>query len=310
MLYTVTLNPGIDHTLTVPRIDFDCVLRATQVRRDCGGKGFNVSRALKMLDLESQALGFIGGESGKWEERTLQSLGIATDFDRIGGETRTCVVIREAGRDRHIKVNEPGPCISPAEQVALRDHVSAIAAQGDHWAFSGSLPPGMPEDYYAALIQIVQSKGGLAYLDSSQAALSAGIAASPYLVKPNRQEAEELSGIKILTLVDFQQAAAYFFDFGIQVVALSLGAGGLFLTTPAHCVWVRPPHVDAINAVGPGDALLAGILYATVNHFSLAEIARWGVACGTMAVIKDGVNFGSLEEVHNMVNLIEVVDAH
>jgi 1-phosphofructokinase family hexose kinase len=186
--------------------------------------------------------------------------------------------------------------------------VSALAAPGDSWVFSGSLPPGLPEDYYAALIQIVQANGAMAYLDSSRSALSMGIAASPYLVKPNRQEAEELTGIKIQTLADYKQTAAYFFDFGAQMVALSLGANGLFLTTPAHSVWVIPPRVDPINGVGPGDALLAGILYATANHLSLAEMARWGVACGTMAVVQNGVNFGTFEEVQNLVKKIEVVD--
>ncbi|MGD0003176.1 MAG: 1-phosphofructokinase family hexose kinase [Anaerolineaceae bacterium] len=307
MIYTVTLNPGIDHTLVVEQLDLNSVLRAVRVYRNCGGKGFNVSRALKVLGMESQALGFIGGDSGKWEERQLQSLGITTNFDIIGVETRTCVVIIDTSGTHHIKVNEPGPLISGKEQAALLNRVKSLARAGDFWVFSGSFPPGLAENYYAELINIVQMEGAKACFDSSRNELSAGIKAAPFLIKPNRLEAEELTGNKIDTVEDFKKAANYFLAGGIQMVALSLGVDGLFLSTKTNSVWVIPPRMNALNPVGPGDALLAGVLYGLVNHFILRDIARWGVACGTTSVMKEGVNFGTLDEVQNFLSRIEVV---
>ena len=307
MIYTVTLNPGIDHTLVVERLDMNSVLRAIKVHRDCGGKGFNVSRALKLLGLESQTLGFIGGDSGKWEEQHLQSLGITTDFDTIAGETRTCVVIIDTNGSQHIKVNEPGPLISNKEQAALLNRVKSLARAGDFWVFSGSFPPGLAENYYAELINIVQMAGAKACLDSSRNELLAGIKATPFLIKPNRLEAEEFYGRRINTIEDFTDAARYFLSDGIQMVALSLGVDGLFLSTKTNCVWVKPPRVNALNPVGPGDALLAGVIFGLVNQFTLRDIARWGVACGTMSVMKEGVNFGTLDEVMNFLSKIEVV---
>jgi len=115
MIVTVTLNPGPDRTLTVPAFAYDRVLRATSLRLDWGGKGLNVSRALKVLGTASVATGFAGGYAGQMITDGLESLGIATDFVPIAGETRTNTVIIEEGTDRYIKVNEAGPTVRPEE---------------------------------------------------------------------------------------------------------------------------------------------------------------------------------------------------
>src|SRR5215217_1281255 len=107
-IYTLTLNPGLDRTLTVAKLDDNTVLRATSSRLDWGGKGFNVSRALQALGEESIALGIVGGYTGKMLTEGLSNLGIATDFVHIDSETRTNTVIEEAGSGRYFKVNEAG----------------------------------------------------------------------------------------------------------------------------------------------------------------------------------------------------------
>src|SRR4051794_19429177 len=123
MIYTVTLNPALDRELTVPALVFDDVLRASATRVDCGGKGFNVGRMLGALGAESVALGFAGGHTGSMLRDGLAALGIATDFVWVAGETRTNISIVTTRYDRHIKVNEPGPTISPNEQAELRAQV-------------------------------------------------------------------------------------------------------------------------------------------------------------------------------------------
>src|SRR3954451_24411287 len=112
MIYTVTLNPALDRELTVPALVFDDVLRATETRVDCGGKGFNVSRMLAALGAESIALGFAGGHTGAMLRDGLAALGIETDFVQIGGETRTNVSIVMTNDGHYVKVNEAGPTIS------------------------------------------------------------------------------------------------------------------------------------------------------------------------------------------------------
>jgi pfkB family carbohydrate kinase len=142
MIYTVTLNPALDRELTVPALLFDDVLRATETRVDCGGKGFNVARMLAALGAESVALGFAGGHTGAMLRDGLAALGITTDFVWIAGETRTNVSIVAADYSRHIKVNEPGPIVSAREQAALRARSRERARSGD-WRHRPSIVNGL-----------------------------------------------------------------------------------------------------------------------------------------------------------------------
>lgn len=112
-LYTITLNPGLDRTLTVPKLHENSVLRASISRLDWGGKGFNVARALQAMGTKSVAMGLVGGFTGQMLTQGLNQLGISTDFIQIAGESRTNTVIEEAESGRYIKVNEPGPQLKP-----------------------------------------------------------------------------------------------------------------------------------------------------------------------------------------------------
>ncbi len=306
MIYTVTLNPGVDHTLIVPSIEFNQVLRSSQVHRDCGGKGFNVSRSLHLLGSKSIALGLVGGHNGRWEEKCLRSSGIETDFDTVAGDTRTCVVVIEQGSGKYIKVNESGPTVSDQELNKFKNHVSRLAKAGDYWVFSGSLPPGIGSGIYTDLIGLVQSLGAVACLDTSGEPLTLGLKATPYLIKPNCHEAGEIIGKDILSEEDYRSAVAYFLEIGITIVALSLGAEGLLLASKDEMIRVTPPPIHVKNPVGSGDSLLAGLLFAFEQKMSLRAAGEWGVACGSVAASQDGVNFGTKEAIRKMADRIGV----
>jgi 1-phosphofructokinase family hexose kinase len=297
VIVTVTPNPSLDRTLTVPRIAFNEVLRATASRLDWGGKGLNVSRALKALDADSVATGFVGGATGRLLERGLGDLGIATDFVTIAGETRTNIVITDADMGRYVKVNEAGPAVQADEVATFLDRAGERAHPGDIWVLSGSLPPGAPPDFYARLVTLVQARGAKALLDSSGEPLRLGCAASPYLVKPNVVEAEEMAGMQIRSNADALSAAECFQRQGVEWVALSLGADGLLVASARRAVWARPPRVQVRNPVGAGDTLLAGIAWALERGLPPEEMARWGVAAGTAAAMREGVSVGSRAEV-------------
>ena len=306
MIITLTLNPGLDRTLTVPRILLDEVLRATKTQLDWGGKGFNVSRALMALGMDSLAMGLAGGATGQMLERGLGDLGIATDLLQIAGETRTNIVVTDAGAKRHIKVNEPGPAVQQEELAALLDRVREQVRSRDLWVLSGSLPPGVPPTIYAQLIDIIHGGGAIAFLDTSGEPLRLGCAARPFLIKPNVAEAEEMVGKAIESDTDALQAAAFFLEQGAELVALSLGAGGLLLSSGQKAIRAIPPQVQARNSVGAGDALLAGITWALERGLPLEEVARWGVAAGTAAAMGEGVGVGSYAEVQGLYKVTSV----
>lgn len=306
MIITVTLNPSLDRSLTVPRITFGGVLRATVSRQDWGGKGFNVSRALQALGTESVAMGLVGGPTGQVLERGLGAMGIATDLLFIVGETRTNVVIAEAEGERYVKVNEPGPVVHEDGLAVFLDRVSARVCPGDLWIFSGSLPPGVPSGFYARLVRLVQARGARALLDASGEPLRLGCSARPCLVKPNSAEAAEMTGLEIQTESDALDATRSFLRHGVEYVALSLGARGLLLACAEKVVRARPPRVQARNPVGAGDALLAGLAWALERDLPLEEMARWGVAAGTAAAKHEGVSTGTRAEVIALYDEVKI----
>ena len=301
-IYTVTLNPGLDRTLAVPDLHENAVLRATSSRLDWGGKGFNVSRALQALGMDTVALGVVGGFTGQMLTKGLADMGIATDFVQVAGETRTNTVIEEAHSGRYIKVNEAGPTVERAALDRLCDRVVTHLTPNSYWAVCGSLPPGVPADFYAELITLIQGGGGIVALDTSGEALRQGVHAAPFLVKPNAEEATELTGIPIHDDATARRVAEYFMDQGATLVALSLAADGLLLAARERSMHIRPPQVTIQTLVGVGDALLAGILYALHHRLPLPDVARWGVAAGTAAAMTPGVGVGTLADVRALVD--------
>lgn len=297
MIVTVTLNPVLDRTLTVSEIVMNEMVRALETREDWGGKGFNVSRALRALGVPSLALGFAGGATGEKLAAGLHELGIATDLIPIAGETRTNIVITNRAGTEYVKVNEPGPTVRTAEAVAFLDRVAATAGHGDLWALCGSLPPGLPVDFYAQLIGLLHERGARVLLDTSGEPLRLGLEARPYAIKPNLPEVEAWLGHPVCDDVALTEAVEALLRRGISLVALSLGVDGLALATADTRVRARPPQVTALNPVGAGDALVAGLLWALSEAKPLAEVAAWGVAAGTAAAMREGVSVGTRAEV-------------
>ena len=294
------------------------MLRAAAVREDLGGKGFNVSRALLALGEPSVAAGFVGGHAGRRIAEGLSALGLATELVALaGGETRTNVTV--VAPDRHVKVNEPGPAVSPEEQARLVARVRALARAGDLWVVSGSLPPGARPELYAELVRIVQGAGARALLDTSGAALRAGCAAAPFLVKPNAVEARELTGPGLAPLapsVAARSAAESKGDLppagelravldaihrlGPAHVLLTLGAEGAVLSTGGRTWRATPPAVEERNPIGAGDALLAGLVFGLARGLALPEALRWGVAAGAAAASLPGTAVGDRELVERL----------
>ena len=302
MLITITPNPVLDKTITVKHIVFDEMSRATAVQQDWGGKGFNVSRALHKMGLENLAMGFIGGGTGQKLQQELDDLGIETDLVLIAGETRTNIVIIEAESKRYIKVNEAGPTIQTLEIDMLFERVRQRVKPGDFCALCGSLPPGTPDNFYADLVTLIQSRGARTLLDTSGTPLQLGLAAHPFLIKPNAIEAAMLTGYPVTTLVEANTAAHFLLHAGATTVALSMGAQGMILAyksdSRVSILHAEPPQVQILHPTGAGDALLAGIIYALEQGWSMDDIARWGVASGTAAAMREGVSVGTYKEIH------------
>lgn len=305
MIFTLTPNPSIDHSLTIPQIRFNSVLRSQKVRLDLGGKGFNISRSLMQFGTDSIAIAWVGGGTGKMLADGLQSLGIQTDFVWVEHDTRTNTRIDEEQGDWYIKVNEPGPPITESDIEQLFQKVEGYAKKDDIWVLSGSLPPDVPDEFYADLIKLIKSRGVKVYLDTNGPALRYGCQAGPYLVKPNAKEAESIVGFDVQDREDAKRAALPFLRMGIDYLAITMGAEGLLFATQREMIHAKPPKIKVKNESGAGDSLLAGLIYAQIREWEPVEVARWAVATGAAASETEGVSEFDVRRVQEILLEVE-----
>lgn len=305
-IFTVTLNPAVDRELTVPQITYDRVLRSSSQRVDFGGKGFNVSRMLKSLGLGSTAMGFVGGKSGELLDEGLRPLGIQTDFVWIADETRTNVSIKSTDENQYIKINEPGPTITPREQEELIEKISRLCHPGDWWVLAGSLPPGIPENYYSRMINLIQNKKARVIFDTSGKALVKGCQAQPFMIKPNDFELQELSGMPVDNLEQIMTAAKSLQAKGITIIVVSLGKEGALLLSSKEYFFAKTPPIKESNPIGAGDSMVGGMVWAMLKKYQLADILRWGVACGAAAASLSGTAVGSQKYVKNLASQTKI----
>lgn len=305
MIYTLTLNPAVDRELTVPAIEFDSVLRASESRVDFGGKGFNVSRLFKAMGASSTAVGFLGGRAGELLQDGLQSLGIGTNFVWVPGETRTNVSIVTRAHDHYIKVNEKGPPVDAEKQKELLDKIDSLARPGDWWILAGSLPPGVANDFYARIVNILGRHEAHAILDTSGESLRLGCAEKPYLVKPNAEEAQMLTGLPMNTPAEIASAAVEIHKMGAQNVIVSMGKAGALLYTPDGAWLTHTPKIKEKNPIGAGDSMVGGLVWALTQGIALKEALGWGVASGAATASLSGTEVGSrplIEELFSQVS--------
>jgi len=293
MIYTLTLNPAVDRELTVPQLEFDSVLRASESRVDIGGKGFNVTRLLKSMGAASTAIGFLGGRAGALLQDGLQSLGIGTDFVWVPGETRTNVSLVTETHDHYIKANEKGPVVPAAQQQELLAKIDGLALRGDWWVLAGSLPPSVPDDFYAQIVDVLSRRGVQAILDAMGAALRLGCAQKPYLVKPNAEEARALTGLPTDTPAEIAAAATAIRKLGAQNVVVSLGKAGAMLQTSEGTWLAHSPPIVEKNPIGAGDSMVGGLVWALTQGIALQVSLAWGVASGAATASLPGTEVGS-----------------
>lgn len=305
-IVTVTLNPALDRTLSVPQLLPGAMNRARLVRQDWGGKGINVSRALRALGVTSRISGLIGGVTGELLKNRLTAEGFEVSFVSVSGETRQNITLRDDASGLYTKLNEPGPTISGQDEASVAAFIEQTARPGDIWVFSGSLPAGASPDLYARLIGSVQERNAQAILDTSGAALRLGTAARPMVIKPNSEEAAEALGVALDDDEAHAAAALALHTRGVRYVLLTRGAQGALLAGDGEVCRATPPQIDALSSVGAGDASLAGLLWGLVEGYSLADMARCAVACGAAAALQEGTGIGSRALVDDIYERVSV----
>ncbi len=278
MILTVTVNPSLDRTLEVDLLMRGTVQRALASRRDPGGKGINVSRALAAAGHRTRAVLPVGGSDGHELIRLLTAEGVEALAVPIEASTRSNIGVVEADGTT-TKLNEAGADLTPDEIGGLT-HAVVEAARGADWVVaSGSLAPGLPIGYYAELVELLRHIDVRVAVDTSGPALPAAVAAGPALIKPNREELAEASGRPVRTVGDALDATRALQDAGAHTVLVSLGADGALLVEGARVSHGEAYVAEPRSTVGAGDAMLAGFLSAGGSGAAaLATGLAWGAA--------------------------------
>lgn len=288
-IVTFTMNPSIDVNFEVEKITPDRKLRGSQPVRHPGGGGINVSRALKQFGSMSNALFTRGGEQGHMLTRMLEEQGIRYVPVQIMGLTREDYLVRERSTGSMMRFTLPGPVLSKGEVDACFDSVMSYVEEGDYLVMNGSLPPGVPDDFYSSLVRAVCTKGVQCVVDTSGTPLKKAVESGVFLVKPNMRELADLYGGEIKDEKDQLTAAQSLVREGkSETVVLSLGAAGVLLVTGNEHMRLRSPSVPIVSRVGAGDSMVAGIVYGLSEGYDIETAVQYGIAFGAAAVMTPG----------------------
>jgi 1-phosphofructokinase family hexose kinase len=298
---TVTMNPSIDQHILIDRLVKDDAIRAREIRRDPGGKGINVSRALKELGAETLAFGLTGGGAGYILKSLLRERGIVFESVEVLEETRINFIFTDRSDRTQTRISSPGPWVTLEETDRLAALVLRRAPMPPWWVLGGSLPRGIPVDFYARLIRDLGRAGARCFLDADDDVLRVGIEALPYGIKPNENELARLAERELGGEPEILEAARDVVGLGVAVVAVTLGAQGAMIVTTDEVVRVRAPEVEVLSKVGAGDAFLAALVFSLSRGEPLEQAGRLGVAAGTAAVIHEGTQLCRKEDVEHLL---------
>lgn len=299
------MNPSIDKTIVIEKLEPYALNRVISSRTDLGGKGINVAKVLKNFGVDVSVIGLIAGKQGKFLQKSLQDAKISTDFLEIEGETRTNLKIFDRSVNKTTEINESGFYVSKKNLALFKEKFKNSIKNAEIVVLSGSLPPGVPKSFYADCISIAKAEGVKVLLDADGCALEEGIKSIPYAIKPNLHELEALSKRKFTTKLEIAQAARDLIKTGIELVIVSLGANGAVVVNKDEAYDVDSWDIVVKSATGAGDSMVAALAYSLLHNSTLYKIAEITTAAGTVTTSKEGSLLCSLQEViqslHNVV---------
>ena len=286
-ILTLTLNPALDLTVRLARLEPGAVNRSETLLTHAAGKGVNVAQVLADLGHHVTVGGFLGEDNPQAFEALIARRGFADAFIRVPGETRSNIKIAELD-GRVTDVNAPGPQVSEQAQQALLNQLTLIAPGHDAVVVAGSLPRGISAQWFQGLLEHLKSLGLKVALDTSGEALRAGLQAGPWLIKPNTEELAEALDCPTDSIAQQAQAAERLHAQGVEHVVVSHGADGVNWFSPGTALHATPPKVSVASTVGAGDSLLAGMLHGLLGVDLPQTTLRRATAIAAMAVTQIG----------------------
>ncbi len=280
---TVTLNPALDLTVQLPSLRLGEVNRSESLQVHAAGKGLNVAQVLADLGHQLTVTGFLGDGNPQAFEQLFAARGFTDEFVRVAGETRSNLKLAEAD-GRVTDINGPGLAVSEGQCDELLARLQRLAPAHDLVVVAGSLPRGIDSQWFVELLQTLKGLGVRVALDTSGAALRDGLAAAPWLIKPNEEELAEARDVELTESAALTAEARRLQGEGIEHVVVSLGANGVSWFTAGAALHAQPPKVQVVSTVGAGDSLLAGMLHGLLVGWPAERTLAHATAIAAQAV--------------------------
>jgi 1-phosphofructokinase len=301
MIYTITLNPALDYSLETSKFDLGKLNLSEKAYFLGGGKGINVSKVLKNFNVESTAIGFLGGFTGNFIKEELKEKNIKEDFVEVLGNTRVNIKIKTGEIETELAGLSPE--INENHVLALKEKLTNIQ-DGDILVLSGSVPKSLKTTIYKELVEGLD-KNIKVILDTRGEAFVETLKVKPFLVKPNHHELEEFCGKELHSLEEIVEGARTIQKLGVQNVIVSMGKDGSILLTEDSVYKGNVPKGTLKNSVGAGDSMVAGLVSKLAQGESLLEAYKFGIASGSATAFSH--NLATKDEVLALLNQINII---
>lgn len=301
MISTITLNPSIDKTIYVDKLVCNDTNRISKVEIDAGGKGINCSRMLKELGAETKALALLGGATGGYVRFVLENAGVPLEYVETAKPTRVNICIEDTSGTPPTTLNERGGPVDHREMVELFEKAKDIARESSYVVLGGSVPLGVNPDVHKVLVQIASAGGAKVVLDADGEAFAQGIQSKPFMIKPNRDEAERILGKTFESKTDVARGAIELSQRGIELVVISLGKQGAIACYDGLIYDATAPACEPKSTVGSGDSLIAGLLCGLEKGLSIEKALALGCAAGAATACSDGTDIGKKADVDRLL---------
>jgi len=302
-------TPAAQRVMTFPKLTWDAVNRATTTLDGAAGKSVNVAKVLKALGEHPVATGFLGGDRGEFLRAALAEKGVESDFVTVSTRTRQCITVIDEATGTHTELVEESRSVEPADFDRLMAVVQRCLPECRAMVMSGTIVTSGPADLYFKCAQLARNAGVLSIVDAQGAALIESLKAKPGLVKPNRSELATTVGRELNSDTDAMRAMRELCERGAQRVVVTAGKEPTLAFDGKNFWRVISPRIKAVNPIGSGDALTAGLVSRLARGDDLGEACRRGAAAGaanTLTVMPGEVDRDDVERLAGKVEVRKV----
>jgi len=300
MVITITVNASMDKTAIINNFQTGKINRLDKPLETAGGKGLNVTRALKTLNKEVISTGFLGGYIGEQLKMLMNEEGIKNDFFEIKDNSRICLAILDQEKNTITELNENGPIITKEELKLFYERLDTLCKNAKIAIISGSVPKSLGNNIYHDLIKFTKERGLITGLDAKEEPLRRGIEAKPYFIKVNKTEAEGILDFKLNTKDNLLKGVQYILNY-CNVAVITLEDKGCLIANKDEVYSLTPPEIKRVNSVGSGDSFFAGLIYAFIENKPLKDMGIWGIATGTANALTDRAGLCNINDIYELI---------